>query len=388
MLTNVRRFAGRPVEAAPPAQASDFQPAIPQGIPPELWHRAVPADNRVTAEKVRLGEALYFDKRLSADGSLSCATCHDPAAAFADNNLLAVGVGGRKGARNAPTVLNAMFGEALFWDGRSLSLEEQVKQPLVNPVEMGMPNFDVVVARVSAVPEYRRGFRRAFKGEGITIETIAKAIASYERTRLSGNSPFDRFIAGDGDAITEAQKRGWELFRGKAQCVTCHAYSPSSPFFTDFKFYNTGAATRNRDLDRLAREALGADAPARDPRQAPSSLTHAEGFSELGRFLVTRRPKDIGAFKTPTLRDVELTGPYMHDGSRRTLLDVVRFYARGGERNSHLDERMQPLALTEREMSDLVEFMRALTSDDVLRDAKRAVPQTRGSRGEKLLGAQ
>lgn len=374
---NATRPVRPTVGAAHGPPASNFQPRIPQGIPAELWRRFVPANNPLTPEKVQLGEALYFDRRLSADGSLSCATCHDPSAAFADHNPRSVGIGGRTGTRNAPTTLNAMFSESLFWDGRARTLEEQVRQPLVNPSEMGMPNFEAVVERLSALPEYRRSFRRVFKGEGITIETIAKAIASFERTRLSGDSPFDRFIAGGADALSETQKRGWELFRGKAQCVNCHAFGPSSPFFTDFKFYNTGVASKGKDFGRLAREALLSGPPGRDAGRALNSLAHGEGFSELGRYLVTRRTRDIGAFKTPTLRDVELTAPYMHDGSLRTLLDVVRFYDRGGEHNPHLDERVRPLGLTDREMSDLVDFMRALTSDEVLRQATRANPQTR-----------
>jgi cytochrome c peroxidase len=365
------------VEAAPGSRAPGFEPRLPDGIPAELWRRFIPANNPLTPEKVQLGQALYFDKRLSADGSISCATCHDPSAAFADHNPRSVGIGGRTGTRNAPTTLNAMFSESLFWDGRVRTLEEQVRQPLVNPSEMGMPNFEAVVERLSAVPEYRRRFRRVFKGEGITIETIAKAIATFERTRLSGDSPFDRFIAGGADALSEPQKRGWELFRGKAQCVNCHAFSPSSPFFTDFKFYNTGVATKGKDFGRLARGVLLSSPPGHDADRALNSLAHVEGFSELGRYLVTGRTKDIGAFKTPTLRDVELTAPYMHDGSLKTLLDVVRFYDRGGEHNPHLDERVRPLGLTAQEMSDLVDFMRALTSDEVLRQAMRATPQTR-----------
>lgn len=356
--------------------ADTFQPLLPKGIPSRLWRKMVPADNPMTAEKVALGESLYFDKRLSSDGTLSCATCHDPASAFADSNPTAVGVGGANGTRNAPTVLNAMFGGALFWDGRASSLEEQVKQPLVNPAEMGMLNDGAVVARVSAVAEYRESFRSVFGGEGITIETIAKAIAAYERTRLSGDSPFDRFIAGDPEALTAAQKRGWDLFQHKARCITCHAYSADSPFFTDFKFHNTGVATKGNDPEQMARLIKRADLARRD-ETSHGTLSHAEGLSDLGRYLVTRRPQDAGAFKTPTLRDVELTTPYMHDGSVGTLLDVVRFYNGGGAANKYLDERMRPLGLTDSEMSDLVEFMRALTSDDVLRQAQTARPQTR-----------
>lgn len=364
---------GRRARRAP---AMRGKAVVPRGIPPALWLRHIPADNPSTAAKVALGEQLFSDKRLSLDGTLSCATCHDPASAFAEHNARAVGLNGRAGARNAPTLLNAMFRPAQFWDGRASSLEEQLTQPLVNPAEMGMPGYDSVVARVAAAAEYRRQFAEVFGAQGVTIGNIARAIAAYERTLLSGNSPFDRFIAGDAAAITAAQRRGWELFRGKAQCVACHTFNPATPFFTDFKSHNTGVATRGQDFARLAADVarLG-DAP--DRAAALGLLAHSGGPSELGRYAVTRRIEDIGAFQTPTLRDVELTSPYMHDGSEKTLIDVVRFYDRGGERNPYLDERVRPLNLTDAEMSELVEFMRALTSDEVLSATQRARPQTR-----------
>lgn len=197
----------------------------------------------MTPDKVELGRKLFFDKRLSADRTVSCTTCHDPATAFADRNALAIGVGDRSGRRNTPTVLNAMFNESLFWDGRAASIEEQAKEPLINPREMGMKSHDQVVARVKSVREYADGFRQVFGKEGITIDTIVKAIASFERTLLSGNSPFDRFVSGDSDAISPAQKRGWELFQGKARCIRCHVYREDAPFFTDFGFHNTGVSS-------------------------------------------------------------------------------------------------------------------------------------------------
>src|SRR5829696_10370252 len=192
---------------------------LPRGIPQTVWRKRIPASNPMTSEKVALGEKLYFDKRLSASGSVSCAVCHDPANAFTDLDALSTGASGNQGTRNAPTILNAMFSERLFWDGRAGSLEEQAKQPLTSPTEMGMGSYDLVVARVSAIPEYQKTFQRVFGRAGITIETIAKAIAAYERTQLSGNSQFDRFISGDAAAITEAQQRRWKLFSGKAKCI-------------------------------------------------------------------------------------------------------------------------------------------------------------------------
>ena len=335
---------------------SAFKPQLPRGIPLSVWRRSLPPDNPLTEEKVALGRALYFDKRLSADGTVSCATCHDPATAFADHRPVAVGVNNRVGSRNAPTLLNAAFSPFLLWDGRARTLEEQVLQPLFNPAEMGMTDRRAVVARLEADADYPRLFAEVFGRAGLTVENAARALAAFERTQFSGDSPFDSFVAGDTGALTKAQHRGWFLFREKAGCITCHTFGAAAPFFTDFKFHNTGVAVGGANLERLARAALPAD---------------------LGRYAVTKKAEDLGAFRTPTLRDVELTAPYMHDGSEKTLLDVVRFYDRGGEKNPRLDRRLRPLRLSEQEMSDLVEFLRALTSEAVMRQAQAALPQTR-----------
>jgi cytochrome c peroxidase len=203
---------------------------------------------------------------------------------------------------------------------------------------------------------------------------VAEAIAAYERTLLSRDSPFDRFIKGDTSAITDSQKRGWRLFQGKATCVDCHRFTLASPFFTDAQFHNTGVFAREQRFDELEQRAREINALS---IKSVVQLTHRPDYSELGRFLVTREPGDIGAYKTPTLRDVELTWPYMHDGSIRTLLDVVKFYNRGGNQNAYLDPKIHPLNLTQEEMSDLVEFMRALTSDEVLRMVQSSTPQER-----------
>ena len=380
---------------------------IPTGISTALWRRRIPANNPLTNGKISLGGRLYFDKRLSRDGTISCASCHDPANAFTDHSRVAVGVSGQVGTRNAPTILNAMFTERLFWDGRVESLEEQAKQPLINQFEMGLGEYRAVVDRVAAIPEYRIGFQRTFRNEGITIETIVKAIAAYERIQLSGNSPFDRFMAGNPSAITAAQKRGFELFKGKAKCIKCHSFSSVSPFFTDFQFHNTGVVARNMNFEQLVRwttqiansktEGSQNEAnnlmsnppmPSRPTEESAPALAHTEGFTELGRYLVTKEAKDVGAFKTPTLRDVELTTPYMHNGSEKTLIDVVRFYNQGGNANPNLDERMQPLHLSDEEINELVEFMRALTSDDILRQSQRAIPQRRTSPSPKHLSSK
>ncbi|HEY8461163.1 MAG TPA: cytochrome c peroxidase [Blastocatellia bacterium] len=358
-------------------QSEKFRIEIPLGLPADVWESLIPKDNPMTAEKVALGEKLYFDKRLSSDRTVSCATCHDPATALADNNMVGIGIELKKGARNAPTVLNSMFNELQFWDGRAATLEEQAKMPIINPIEMGMKDHDAVVARVNEIPEYKPLFAAAFGSEGVTIDTIAKAIAAFERTQLSGNSPFDRFIAGDQNAISDAAKRGWELFNGQARCISCHAWNPSSPFFTDNKFHNIGVAAKDQNFPQLARRARQLISQGKNRAQVLDELALTEGFSELGRYLITGQPKDIGAFKTSGLRDIELTGPYMHNGSEKTLLDVVKFYNKGGEPNPNLDGGMRPLKLTDPQMDDLVEFMKTLTSDDTRRKAQTVKPQTR-----------
>lgn len=362
--------------ALQPAGSKTFRTQIPTGIPRWMWRKLIPPDNPLTEEKVALGEALYFDKRLSSDGTVSCATCHDPATAFADRNSLAVGVGGRVGTRNVPTTLNAMFNQSQFWDGRARSLEEQAMQPLLNPLEMGMPDREAVVTRLNAIPEYRQRFDTAFGGAAIKFEDVARALASYERTLLSAGSPFDRFVAGDQRAITEGQKRGWQLFRGKANCIACHTFGRESPFFTDNKFHNTGITANDLNLEELLDGLRSKSLNELDSKRL-SQLAHTEKFTELGRFLISRQKQDIGAFKTPTLRDIELTAPYMHNASEKTLLDVMKFYNQGGEKNRFLDKKIRPLNLSDEELSDLVEFMRALTSDSVLRRAQQTNPQTR-----------
>jgi cytochrome c peroxidase len=360
--------------------AYDF--SVPVGLPQDLWQELIPEDNPLTAEKVALGEKLFFDKRLSADGTVSCAVCHDPATALSDNDAVGIGIKNQKGARKVPTVLNAAFNEFQFWDGRAPTLEEQAKMPLINPIEMGMVNHAAVVARVREVPEYQTAFSAAFTREGITIDTIAKAIAAFERTQLSGNAPIDRFLSGDQTAISDSAKRGWELFNGKARCITCHAFNASSPFFSDFKFHNIGIAAKDQDFPALARRAqqLLTSDPARIQR-ALDEMALAPGFSELGRYLVTKEPKDIGAFKTPMLRDVELRAPYMHNGEEATLLEVVKFYNDGGQPNPNLDGGIRPLHLNDAEMDDLVAVMKCFTSDDVGRTARRTKPQTREAVG-------
>jgi cytochrome c peroxidase len=338
----------------PAARAEGPAVALPLGLPADLWALLVPPDNPVTPEKVALGRKLYYDTRLSMDGTVSCATCHDPAKGFSDGRKVSTGVSGKTGTRNSPTVLNSVFNEFQFWDGRAGGLEDQAKGPMVNPVEMGMASHEVVAAAVAKVPEYRAEFQKVF-GREPDIDTIVQAIASFERTVVSGNSKVDRFLAGDKTALSESGQRGWALWNGKARCNTCHALGEATPNLTDNKFHNIGVAAKNKDFAGLARRAAAVADPA--------ELAFHPEFSELGRFVVTRQPKDIGAFKTPGVRDIALTAPYMHDGSEATLMDVVDFYDRGGEPNPYLDGGITPLKLTAQEKLDLVEFMESLTGE-------------------------
>jgi cytochrome c peroxidase len=336
------------------AAQSPEKVTLPKGIPIDLWEILVPPENPVTQERVALGRRLYFDVRLSKDATVSCATCHDPAKGFSDGHKVSDGVGGKKGTRNAPTILNAVFNEFQFWDGRSASLEEQAKGPLINPVEMAMESHDAVVAVVRADPFYSAEFLRIF-GQQPTIDDIVAAIAAFERTAVTGNSAFDRFIAGEHAALSETAQRGWALWNGKARCNTCHPFGAATPNFSDNKFHNIGVAARNRDFATLAHRAASVSDPA--------TLAFHPDFTELGRFVVTRQPKDIGAFKTSGLRDIALSKPYMHDGSEATLLDVVNFYDKGGEPNPYLDGGIVPLKLTDQEKADLVAFMEALNGE-------------------------
>ncbi len=296
-----------------------MQVSVPRGLEPV----PVPDDNPMTVEKVALGRQLYFDTRLSRDNTVSCATCHDPKRGWTDQAPVSTGIGGQKGKRSAPTVINASYNLFQFWDGRAASLEEQAVGPIANPVEMG-ETHEVVVSKLSAIPGYREQFKRLF-GTDVTIDGIGKAIAAFERTVVSGDSPYDRYQAGERTALTAEAKRGLELFTGKANCSQCHVGFNLS----DGVFHNIG---------------VGIDAPEPD----------------MGRFVVTGEEKDRGAFKTPILRDLTRTAPYMHDGSEPTLERVVEYYNKGGFANAWLDPKMQPLNLTDEEKSDLVAFMKAL----------------------------
>jgi len=352
------------------AGSSSFEIKMPLGIPIELWTYFVPNDNPVTAAKVELGRKLFFDARLSADGKISCASCHDPGRAFTDGRKVAEGIGGRLGTRNSPTLLNSMFSTGQFWDGRAGTLEEQAKMPLTNMDEMGNGSLDEVRAKIAAVPEYVKGFQEVFGGP-VTIDGFAKAVAAFERTLVSGDSPLDRYLAGDLNALSESARNGMILFRTKARCGVCHVFNQNFaafatfPFFTDGIYRNTGVAVNFTGFNALARRAMAA---ARDESgDALAALSKHERAGELGRFVTTGNILDVGAFRTPSLRNVELTAPYFHDGSAATLADVVRFYVKGGNENPNRDWQLEPVPLTEIEQRDVVEFLKALTSDDARR---------------------
>lgn len=303
------------------APAADPALEVPLGLLPLQF----PKDNAYSPEKRELGRLLYYDKRLSADGTVSCATCHDPAFAFTDGKAVSDGIKGQKGGRSAPTVFNRAYSLAQFWDGRAKSLEEQAGGPMQNPIEMGNSHKGVVDT-LKTIAGYKPLFAKAFGKEDFGIEEVTKAIATYERTVLSGNSPYDRYKAGNKTAMSASQLRGMDVYFNKAKCDQCH----EGINLTTNAYHNLGVGTDKAVPDE-------------------------------GRFVVTKVAGDWGAFKTPTLREIARTAPYMHDGSLKTLEEVVDFYDKGGIANKNLDERLKPLKLSDAEKKDLVEFMKALS---------------------------
>lgn len=289
----------------------------------------VPSGNLMTKDKIELGKRLFFDPRLSVNGSISCAFCHVPAAGYADPKPVSFGVGGKKGGRNAPAVLNAAYFPLQFWDGRAGSLEEQAIGPLTNPVEMANPDYRTIVLRLRRIREYRIRFARVYGGQ-VTIDHVAQAISAFERTLVTPGSPYDRYLMGDRNALTASQKRGLDLFRGKARCAICH----NGALLSDFGYHNLGV-----------------------PQTGPLRV-------DVGRYAVTHDPSDKGKFRTPTLRNVALTAPYMHDGALHTLGDVVDFYNRGGGKTSFAkDSLIVPLHLKTSEKKDLINFLKSLTGE-------------------------
>lgn len=346
------------------------------GLPADQTLAEVPADNPQTPEKIALGEKLFFDPRLSVNGTVACASCHNPDRAFTDGRVTSVGVYGRAGQRNSPTILNSLYNKFQFWDGRAATLEAQAALPIVNPSEMGQSSLDSAVKAIAAIPEYQRLFQSVF-GQAPTSTDLLRAIAAYERTLVAFDSPFDHFIAGDANAIDASAKRGWVLFNTKAHCDRCHrALKHDVTYFTDFTFHNIGIGILRHNVVPLAaqaqREIAKNDLPAVDQAAIQSDL------SVLGRFLVTRKESNIAAFKTPGLRNALITAPYFHDGSQDTLWDVMDHYNKGdGVTDPWLDEDMQPLALTEDEIDDMVAFMASLTSAEYKQLGERELARQR-----------
>ena len=288
----------------------------------------IPKDNPMTKEKIELGKLLFFDKRLSKNNSIACASCHLPTVAFSDGQPVSTGIHQLQGGRSAPASINRLFSTAQFWDGRAPTLEAQSTGPFVSPVEHGFANHDELVAKLNTIKGYMPLFQQAFQGP-VTEQRIGQAIASFQRTILSGNSPYDRFdYGGEQEAISPAAQRGLKLFLKKSRCTRCH----SGFNFTDEKFHNLGV---DWDTDHI----------------------------DLGRFTVTKNSEDIGAFKTPTLREISRTAPYMHNGRFASLQQVVNFYNDGGIKNPHQDNTIIPLNLTEPEKEDLVEFLQSLSGE-------------------------
>ena len=309
------------------ATATDYKLKIPFGL--EETAVVIPADNPLTTEKVELGRTLFFDKRLSQDNTIACANCHLAKFAFTDGKPVSTGIRGQKGGRSAPVSFNRVFSSAQFWDGRAATLEDQSVGPFTNPIEHGFANYDVMVAKMKKIAGYRKLFKQVYGEDDITIGNVGKAIASFQRTVLSGNSPADRFDMGqEAGAIPEAAQKGLLLFRDKARCTKCH----SGFNFTDEKFHNLGIGWDDNKVD-------------------------------LGRYMVTKNPEDIGAFKTPTLREISRSAPYTHAGRFKTLEEVVNFYNQGGVKNPHQDPLILPLELTDQEKGDLVQFLRTLNGE-------------------------
>jgi cytochrome c peroxidase len=284
-----------------------------------------PANNRVTPARVELGKMLFFDPRLSGSNWISCATCHNPAMGWSDGLPTAIGNGMTTLKRSTPTIVNAALNNTQMWDGRFSSLEEQAVGPMQAPGEMN-GTMDSILGKLKAMSGYVEAFDKAYPGEGVTKDTVAKAVASFERTVISQGAPFDAWVHGKDSAISPSAQRGFDLFVGKANCVACH----SGPNFTDEGFHNIG---------------IGGD--------------------DVGRFAKVPIKAFKGAFKTPTLRDIALTAPYMHNGAYRTLEEVVDHYDRGGDDKENLDPNMKPLALTDHEKKDLVQFLKTLSGQQV-----------------------
>ena len=346
-----------------PADLLKYVVNPPRGLP----RVEIPEGNKLNPGKIALGRRLFYDRRLSLNNTISCAMCHVPEQGFTSNELAtAVGIEGRTVRRNAPTLYNVGYARRLFHDARETTLEQQIWGPLLARNEMGNPSVGAVIEKIASLPGYSEMFDQAFQ-RGPSMETIGMAIASYERVLVSGNSPFDRWYYGkEKNNLSPEAIRGFNLFSGKAQCSNCHLIDSSVALFTDHKLHNTGIGYRNSmESVPQVRRVLVAPGTYVDIDTAAIEDSSEPRPADLGLYEITGKPDDRWKYKTPTLRNVELTAPYMHDGSLSSLEEVVRFYNRGGVMNELLDPLIHPLDLSEQEVHDLVEFLRGLTGDNI-----------------------
>ncbi|MBS0237825.1 MAG: cytochrome C peroxidase [Proteobacteria bacterium] len=338
--------------------SSDIEIAIPLGLPPLEAHQ------RPVKRQVELGRKLFFDRRLAFNNTNSCAMCHIETQGLTSNqSATAIGMEGRSLNRNAPALYNVAYEKTLFHDGRETDLAQQAWSPLLSSLEMANPSIGSVVDRIRGLEDYKGLFETAFDERGVSMETIGAALASYQRTLLAGNSRFDQWYYGKkAGALSDDEKHGFEVFAGKGSCATCHTIGEKSALFTDGNFYVTGIGYHT---------AIGAGSRVSKVQLAPGEFVEikhedmetysAPRLNDIGRFAVTLDPKDRWSYKTPGLRNVELTFPYMHDGSLSTLEDVVEFYDKGGYEHDG-DRVLQPLGLTAKEKADLVAFLKSLTT--------------------------
>ena len=330
---------------------------VPLGLPPLP---TTPADGAIVA----LGKKLFFDRGLSFNDTMACGMCHIERQAFTSNQLAtSVGMEGKSLRRNAPGLFNVAYETKLFRDGRENSLETQVWSPIVSPDEMAAPSVGWELAKVRSLPDYLALFERSFPGRGVSVETIGIAIAAYERTLLLANSPFDRWrYGGEKGALSQQEQLGYALFTGKARCSICHLVGEQSALFTDGQFHDTGLAYSNtmslhiKDFDVRLAEGNFTRRSQEDVQMISNPTPN-----DLGRFEITQNPKDRWSFKTPSLRNVALTGPYMHDGSLKTLVDVVNYYNAGGFYSPNKSDLVKPMELTDEEKQALVAFLNSLT---------------------------
>ena len=383
LLTDVRTLMNeerqRPAESRPGGVAVAPVDLLRIARHPPLGLPAVPVpdDNPLTAGKIALGRRLFFDRRLSLNDTLSCAMCHVPEQGFTSNELAtAVGIEGRGVRRNTPTLYNVAYFDRLFHDAREESLEQQVWGPLLARNEMGNPSVGHVLEKIRRIPGYVEQFRAAFAGRGVGMETLGMALAAYQRSLLAADSPFDRWrYAGRRNAIDASAKRGFELFTGKAGCASCHPVGEEHALFSDQKLHNTGIGYR-QSMGESGRKQTVMLAPGVSVAvdSAIIDAVAAPAPADLGRYEISQNPDDRWKYRTPGLRNLTLTAPYTHNGSLRTLEDVVAFYDRGGVANETLDPLIHPLHLNAAEQSDLVAFLRSLTGrvEALLADAAAA----------------